>query len=43
MDLQKMGCGGMDWIELAQDGDVAGTCECDNEPLRSIKHGEFID
>ena len=19
MDLQKMGCGGMDWIELAQD------------------------
>jgi hypothetical protein len=21
MDLQKMGCGGMDWIELAQDID----------------------
>jgi len=21
MDLQKVGCGGMDWIELAQDRD----------------------
>jgi hypothetical protein len=21
MDLQKMGCGGMDWIEVAQDRD----------------------
>ena len=21
MDLQDVGCGGMDWIELAQDGD----------------------
>jgi len=21
MDLQDTGCGGMDWIELAQDGD----------------------
>jgi len=21
MDLQEVGCGGMDWIELAKDGD----------------------
>ena len=26
MDLQEVGCGGMNWIELA------GTCECSNEP-----------
>ena len=31
MDLQEVGCGGMDWFELA------GTCECSNEPLGSIK------
>ena len=31
MDLQEVGCGGMDWIELAQGmGQVAGTCECGN-------------
>ena len=34
--------GGMDWIELAQ-GQVAGTCECGNESLGSIKCGEFLD
>jgi len=32
--------GGMDWIDLSQDR-VAGTCECGNEPLGSIKCGEF--
>jgi hypothetical protein len=40
MDLQKVGCGGMDWIELAQD---TVTCECGNEPSGSIKCGEFLD
>jgi hypothetical protein len=43
MDLQEAGCGGMDWIELAQDRQVAGTCECGNEPSGSIKCGEFLD
>jgi hypothetical protein len=34
---------GMDWIEVAQDRHVAGTCECGNEPSGSIKCGEFLD
>jgi hypothetical protein len=33
----------MDWIGLAQDRQVAGSCECGNEPLGSIKYGEFFD
>jgi hypothetical protein len=32
----------MDQIELAQDRDVAGSCECSNEPPGSIKCGEFL-
>jgi hypothetical protein len=43
MDLQELGCGSMDWIELAQDKQVAGTCECSNEPSGCIKCGEFLD
>jgi hypothetical protein len=27
----------MDWIEMAQDRQVAGTCKCGNEPSGSIK------
>jgi hypothetical protein len=38
-----VGCGGMDWIGLAQDRQVAGTCECGNEHAGSIKCGEFLD
>ena len=38
--------GGMDWIDVrvCKDRDkLAGCCECGNEPLGSIKCGEFLD
>jgi hypothetical protein len=40
MDLQEVGCRGMDWIGLARD---RNTCECGNEPSGSIKRWEFLD
>jgi hypothetical protein len=40
MDLQEVGCEGMEWIELVQDTDA---CECGNELWGSIKCGEFLD
>jgi hypothetical protein len=44
MDLQEVGCGGMDWIKLSQDwGQMAGSCECSNKLSGSIKCGEFLD
>jgi hypothetical protein len=43
MNLQEVGCGGMDWIKLAQDGQRAATCECGNELSGSMKCGEFLD
>jgi len=44
LDLQEVGWGGMDWIDLAQDRDRgAGACECGNEPSCSIKCREFLD
>jgi len=30
MDLQELGCEGMDWIDMAQE-QVAGACECCNQ------------
>jgi hypothetical protein len=38
VNLQEVGCEGMDWIEK-----VAGTCEYGNEPSGSIKCGKFLD
>jgi hypothetical protein len=41
--LEKWG-GGMEWIDLAPDkGQVAGCCECGNEPSASIKYGDFLE
>ena len=40
MDLQEVGCEGMDWLDVAQ---VVGTCECGNEPSGSLECGEFLD
>ena len=44
MDLQEVGCGGygLDQADSGK-GNVAGTCECGNEPSGSIKCGEFLD
>ena len=44
MNLQEVGCGGhgLDRSSSGK-GQVAGTCECGNEPSGFIKFGEFID
>ena len=44
MDLQEVGCGDVDWIELAEDRERwRGSCDSDNEHSDSIKCGEFLD
>jgi hypothetical protein len=44
MDLQEVGCGGKDWIDLPQNkGQLAGTYQCGYEHPGSIKSVEFLD
>jgi hypothetical protein len=43
MDLSEMGCGGVDWIELAQNRQVMGICDCGNEPSGFMQCREFLD
>ena len=38
LDVQDLGCGGLDWIEL-----VPGNFVCGNGPSGSMKCGEFLD
>ena len=42
MDLQEVGEGCEDWIELAQDRDRAGICEYGDEPSGSKNAGNFL-
>jgi hypothetical protein len=43
IDLEEVGLGDMDWIDLVRDRDVSGFCECGKESSGSIKCREFID
>jgi hypothetical protein len=42
MDLGDKGCD-LDWIGLAQDGQVESSCEYCNEPCGSIKCWEIVE
>ena len=43
MDLQEVGCGGMDWIDLALDRDRRWTLVTAVMNLRVPYSGEFLD
>ena len=44
MYLHEVGCGGLDWVELAENGyRWRGSCERGNEPSGAVKCGEFLE
>ena len=43
MVIREVGWGGMHWIDLAQEPQVADSSERGDEPLGSTKCGEFLE
>jgi hypothetical protein len=43
MGLRHIGWEVVDWMHLAQDRPVVGSCEHGNKPSGSISGGEFLD
>jgi len=43
IDFQKVGCGGMDWIEPSQDDRCRALVQAVMNFSGSIKYGEFLD
>jgi hypothetical protein len=43
MNLQEVGCEGIDWIDLAQDRDSGRQCKCAVESSGSMKCGKLFD
>jgi hypothetical protein len=43
MDLRETGWGGMEWIDLAQDGPVEGSCERFKKPSSSINFWKVLE
>jgi hypothetical protein len=35
--------GGIDWIDVSGQGQLAGSCECGDKASGSIKCGEFLE
>jgi hypothetical protein len=43
MDIREIGWDGVDWINMAQDGPMEGSCEHDIKPSGSIKSWEVLE
>jgi hypothetical protein len=43
MDIREIGWDGGDWIDLAQEGPVEGSCERGNEPSGSLKRWKVLE
>jgi hypothetical protein len=43
MNIKETGCYGLNWIQVAQDRPVPGSCELSNEPSGSVRGGELCE